>query len=158
MGGQTQFCHNFVDTDFLLNNGKTTGAFYGVVVHQDSNIKTKTGTNGVQGDVWIRIGLEVYNVTEIVRWNSTILGENPFPNELIDIINLNPGLDLTEKRAMFSAYLPCLDDQYWIGSLDTRDSALCQSNSYIVYILTGFVSLVMLIRFLWYVRSWQSLI
>ncbi|KAL1305421.1 hypothetical protein AAFC00_002307 [Neodothiora populina] len=111
------------------------------------------------GHKWFTMGQKIYDLTDYyytLDLMNNLDQYNFFGDTFNDIVNNNPGGDLAsefkEKLASnvtaSSAIMQCLDNNFYVGRLDFRDSPRCQVNNYILLAFTIIMCAVILIKFL----------
>ena len=103
---------------------------------------------------WIMIHDKIYDLTEYYTTLET-QGEQALykfiPDDVSEVIQANPGQDVTDKwlkTTNFTHTLTCLDNAFYVGKSDFRDSAKCQVNNYILLAFTIILCSVILVKFL----------
>lgn len=106
---------------------------------------------------WFILNGKVYDLN-LYFYNLQLFNPNPLYNFLGDdiknIVQSNPGLDVTEKwqaqlNVTFQARaLECLNNAFYIGKVDFRDTPRCQVNNYILLGFTIILCVVILTKFL----------
>lgn len=103
--------------------------------------------------MWVIIDNKIYDLTDYFY---TLTLENYvtykfFPEEVTDLISQNPGLDITDKwgtDAAFANSLNCMNNAFYVGKTDFRNSAKCQVNNYILLGFTIIICAVIGVKFL----------
>ena len=121
----------------------------------------KTSTFHSQGQdtpprPWIMIDDKVYDLTDYyhtLERNGDRAPYNFIPEDVSELIQSNPGADLTDKwhsarSANFSKAKNCLDNAFYVGKADFRDTAKCQVQGYILLAFTIILCALILIKFL----------
>lgn len=104
---------------------------------------------------WIMIHDKIYDLTDYyytLNRNGDRAPYNFIPEDVSELIQANPGQDVTDKwkfgSANFSKTLNCLDNAFYVGKSDFRDSAKCQVNNYVLLAFTIILCAVILVKFL----------
>ena len=104
---------------------------------------------------WIMINDKIYDLTDYYH-TLTLQGNSALykfiPDDVSDIIQGNPGQDVTNKAnwktGNFSKTLNCLNNMFYVGKSDFRDTPKCQVNNYILLAFTIILCSVILVKFL----------
>ena len=106
---------------------------------------------------WFIIDKKVYDLTDyfytLDRQNN-LASYSFFPDDVSTLVSNNPGADITDdwnKNLNFTTRtnsLNCLNNMFYIGDTDFRQSARCQVNNYILLAFTIILCAVILIKFL----------
>jgi chitin synthase len=103
---------------------------------------------------WVVINNGIYDLTDYLY---TLGLENGFdtysyfPNEVTTLFQDNPGMDITDQwgdSVAFQNSMNCLQNAFYQGKPDFRNSAKCQVNNYILLAFTIVLCSVILIKFL----------
>lgn len=102
---------------------------------------------------WFILDKNVYDLTDYyysIKLTGTF---DFFGDRITGLVQENPGLDITEKWASLplvnrTTALNCLNNRFYIGQVDFRDSARCQVNNYILLAFTIILCVVILTKFL----------
>ena len=103
---------------------------------------------------WVIINNGIYDLTDYFYTLGLENGYDTykyFPDEVAQLFQNNPGLDITEQwgdSAVFQNSLNCLQNAFYQGRPDFRDTAKCQVNNYILLAFTIILCSVILIKFL----------
>ncbi|KAI1626201.1 chitin synthase [Exophiala viscosa] len=104
--------------------------------------------------IWVIIDKKIYDLTNYF-YTLTLMNDYPtykfFPDEVSDLISGNPGSDITKKWGTTAAYqnsLNCMNDAFYVGKVDFRDTVKCQVNNYILLAFTIIICAVILVKFL----------
>lgn len=103
---------------------------------------------------WVIIHNKIYDLTDYfytLKLQNNFATYKFFPEEVTDVISNNPGLDITDKwgtDAAFGNSLNCMNNAFYVGEVDFRDSAKCQVNNYILLAFTIIICAVILTKFL----------
>ena len=103
---------------------------------------------------WVIINGKIYDMTDYFN-TLTIKNGYPlyefFPSEVTALIQSNAGLDVTsqwQNTANFSNSLNCMNNAFYVGKTDFRDTPRCQVNNYILLAFTIVLCTVILVKFL----------
>lgn len=125
--------------------------YIGDLVTEKSAINSQGQNDGRQ---WVILNNKIYDLTDYFH-TLTVQGNSPmfkfFPDEVATLIQSNPGLDITSQwknTANFSKSLNCMDNMFYTGIPDFRNSAKCQVNNYILLAFTIILCTVILTKFL----------
>lgn len=106
------------------------------------------------GRQWVIISGKIYDLTDYFN-TLTIKAGYPlytfFPPEVTALIQSNAGLDITsqwQSTANFSNSLNCMNNGFYAGKTDFRDTPRCQVNNYILLAFTIVLCTVILVKFL----------
>ena len=103
---------------------------------------------------WVILNNKIYDFTD---YFNTLTIENNFPiydwlpPDVKSLIQASPGLDITnqwQKTANFSKALNCMDNVFYQGIVDFRNTPRCQVNNYILLSFTIILCAVILVKFL----------
>lgn len=103
---------------------------------------------------WVVIDGGIYDLTDYFYTMSQMDNYKTykfFPTEVADLIQKNPGQDISGKwgdTAVWKNSLNCLNNAFYKGQVDFRQSAKCQVNNYILLVFTCILCAVILIKFL----------
>lgn len=107
-----------------------------------------------QGHQWVMLNDAIYDLTNYFH-TLTVRGNDPvykwLPEEVADVVQANPGNDITDQwknTANFSKALNCMQNTFYVGKSDFRDTAKCQINNYILLAFTIILCAVILTKFL----------
>jgi len=121
------------------------------------NTITSEGTN--ESHMWVIINSKVYDLTNYfytLGFLGSVANYNFLDDTLVTLVKENPGSDITTQynnwfRGNSSvAYenLKCLDNVFYVGKTDFRDTPRCQVNNYILLAFTIILCAVILVKFL----------
>lgn len=103
---------------------------------------------------WVIINGKIYDLTDYFN-TQTIKDGYPlwafFPPEVTSLIQSNAGLDISsqwQNTANFSNSLNCMNNVFYVGKTDFRDTPRCQVNNYILLAFTIVLCTVILVKFL----------
>ena len=106
-----------------------------------------------QGRQWVMLDGGIYDLTDY--FHTLTVFNDPlykwFPEDVADVIQNNPGNDITDQwknTANFSKARNCMENTFYVGKADFRDSAKCQVNNYILLAFTIILCAVILTKFL----------
>ena len=103
---------------------------------------------------WVILNGNIYDLTdyfETAKLQDNIALYSFFPSEVTDIITNNPGEDITsqwQNTSNFSKSLDCMDNVFYQGKIDFRDTPKCMVNNYILLAFTIILCAVILVKFL----------
>jgi chitin synthase len=103
---------------------------------------------------WSIIDNKVYDLTNYfytLKWENNLDTYNFLPSGVVDLFQNNPGSDITDKwqdSAQFENALNCLNNVFYIGDVDFRDSPRCTVNNWILLSFTVLICSVILVKFL----------
>ncbi|KAG9877913.1 chitin synthase, partial [Aureobasidium melanogenum] len=130
--------------------------FYkGDLVVKKSKIKSE-GQD--ENHYWFTLGNKLYDMTDY--FHTLDLMNNLatyafFPDEFTSIVQSNPGLDIKSEfdqkitnPTNHSAITQCLDNMFYAGKVDFRDTPRCQVNNYILLAFTIILCTVIVVKFL----------
>ncbi|KAF2127725.1 glycosyltransferase family 2 protein [Dothidotthia symphoricarpi CBS 119687] len=126
----------------------------GDLVWKTSTIKNEGAD---ENHMWFYLGEKVYDLTDYFKTLDTMnnLEEYQFLDDtLVDLVQSNAGTDLSNDfknklNTTAQAYnLQCLDNVFYIGKTDFRDTAKCKVNDYILLTFTIMLCSVIVIKFL----------
>lgn len=110
-----------------------------------------------QGRQWFILNNKIYDLTNyyytLNRQNNLAMYDY-MPPDVTALINGNLGQDISTQwnqphtSLNFSKALPCLDNAFYVGIPDFRQSARCQVNNYILLAFTIILCAVILVKFL----------
>jgi chitin synthase len=133
---------------------KMKGYYKGALVTKQSEIQ-KTGQNSQH--MWVIINKSVYDLTDYFH---TLKVEDNYPlytflgDPAAQLIQNNPGLDITQDWETTLNYtyrttvLNCMNNMFYIGDVDFRDTPRCQVNNYILLGFTIILCVVIATKFL----------
>ncbi|KAH8725594.1 chitin synthase-domain-containing protein [Phaeosphaeriaceae sp. PMI808] len=107
--------------------------------------------------MWFTLGDKVYDLTDYFKTQNTMnnLPEYKFlDTKLVDMVKSKAGKDLAEDfgnqlNDTAQAYnRQCLDNMFYVGKIDFRNTARCQVNDYILLAVTIILCSVIVIKFL----------
>lgn len=120
-----------------------------------SNVSTQGQDQGRQ---WFILNNKVYDLTNYfytLKLQNNLAMYDYMPRDVTSLINGNLGQDITtqwsqqQKTSLnFSRALPCMENAFYVGIPDFRQSARCQVNNYILLAFTIILCAVILIKFL----------
>lgn len=103
---------------------------------------------------WAIIDKKIYDLTNYfytAKLENDLDTYTFLPSAVTDLFKNNPGEDITSQwqdTTQFQNALNCLDNAFYVGKVDFRDSARCQVNNYILLAFTVLICSVILVRFL----------
>lgn len=107
-----------------------------------------------QGRQWVMLNDKIYDLTNYfytAKYYSNDPKYNFLPEDAAEVIQQNPGVDITDqwkKTANFSKALNCMENTFYVGKSDFRDTPKCQVNNYILLAFTIILCTVILTKFL----------
>ncbi len=125
------------------------------------DLVTSTGTIHKEGQdaqhMWFILDKKVYDMTDYFHTldlMANLPAYNFFGADVTDLIQSNPGKDITKlwEEGLNSTTkinsLGCLNNMFYIGKTDFRDTARCQVNNYILLAFTIVICTVIGVKFL----------
>lgn len=130
--------------------------YKGDLVVKQSKVRSE-GSN--DNHMWFTFGQKIYDLTDYfytLDLENDLDSYNFFGDTFNTLVQSNPGGDLTESfKSKFannvtasSAITNCLDNYFYVGKIDFRDTPRCQVNNYILLAFTIILCSVILIKFL----------
>lgn len=127
--------------------------YKGALVYDTAKVK-KQGDN--IGRQWVIIDDKVYDLTNYFYTQDTYNGDSTYEyldSKVENLFQNNPGLDVTDDWNALdeSIRLPnmqCLENLFYVGETDFRQSARCQVNNYILLAFTIILCTVIVVKFL----------
>ncbi|OCT54296.1 hypothetical protein CLCR_00222 [Cladophialophora carrionii] len=125
--------------------------YKGDLVVTKASIKSQAENDQRQ---WVVIDKKIYDLTDYFY---TLDVMNNFvtyrflPDEVTELVQNNAGSDITSlwgTNAAFQNSLNCMNNAFYVGKVDFRDSAKCQVNNYLLLAFTLILCAVILIKFL----------
>lgn len=104
--------------------------------------------------VWVIIDQSIYDLTDYYYTLDVQNGFSTykfFPSDVSDLIQKNAGQDITDQwgtNAAFANSLNCMNQAFYVGKVDFRQSAKCTVNNWILLAFTIMLCAVILIKFL----------
>lgn len=130
---------------------KMKGFYKGDLVHSTGNVSSMAEEDDRQ---WVIIKNRIYDLTDYFYTADTMNNLDDYnflPGSVSDLIKENPGRDITNKwqdTVEFKNSLNCMDNVFYVGKTDFRDSAKCQVNNYILLAFAVVICTIVLIKFL----------
>ena len=130
---------------------KITEYYKGDLVWDAKNVSAQGQNDNRQ---WVILNGAIYDLTD---YYNTLKIENNLalykfiPDDVSEVIQSNPGADISSQwksSTNFTASLDCMDDVFYQGKTDFRQSAKCQVNNYILLAFTIILCTVILVKFL----------
>jgi chitin synthase len=123
------------------------------------DLVTKKGSVYSQGQndarTWVILSGKIYDLTDYFYTRKTMgnIGMYSFiPEEVSDVIQQNAGSDITSQWKFndprYQKTLDCMDNAFYEGKTDFRDTPRCQVNNYILLAFTIILCTVILTKFL----------
>jgi chitin synthase len=103
---------------------------------------------------WVIIDSKIYDLTNYFHTLDVQDGYKTYqflPTEVTNIVKNNPGSDVTNQWGTTPAFLNslnCMNNVFYVGKTDFRDTPKCQVNNYILLAFTIVLCLVILVKFL----------
>ena len=125
--------------------------YKGDLVTKKSSFHSQGQNNGRQ---WVMLHDKIYDLTDYFHTLTVQSGDPLYkfiPDDVAEVIQANPGGDITSQwkdTANFSKTLNCMENTFYVGRSDFRDSAKCQVNNYILLAFTIVLCAVILTKFL----------
>ena len=126
--------------------------YKGDLVTTKGNVSSQ-GKNAARS--WVILYGKIYDLTDYYYTKKTegnIASYSFFPGEVSDLIQEGVGTDISSQwkpnNPDYLASLECMDDAFYEGKTDFRDSARCQVNNYILLAFTIILCAVILTKFL----------
>ncbi|KAJ3019033.1 hypothetical protein HKX48_002468 [Thoreauomyces humboldtii] len=143
----TGYCHDTINLDYSINDEHDTTNFpiyrMGALAYDRNEIYShETNT-----DAWVIINGKFYDVTELVKPTSWMAPA--FDATFIHYMNYYIGKDASIIASKIPGYMACMNNQFYVGVIDTRISAVaCTASTYILLGCTGVMVFIMVIKFL----------
>ncbi|OQO07179.1 hypothetical protein B0A48_07747 [Cryoendolithus antarcticus] len=128
--------------------------YKGARVIKKSVVKSDGENNNHQ---WVIIENKVYDLTNYfytLKLQNNLPQYSFFPDDVNQLIQENPGQDITEDWNTQIPYanrtnsMNCLNNVFYVGQTDFRDTAKCQVNNYLLIVFAGILCSVILVKFL----------
>lgn len=126
--------------------------FYkGDLVHSRDDVKRDAEQNDRQ---WVIINDWIYDLTDYFYSVKRMVGRDGYdflPKEVTDLIKGNAGYDITDKWETsqdFRNSLKCMDNHFYVGRTDFRESGKCTFNNWILLAFTILICAVILVKFI----------
>jgi len=103
---------------------------------------------------WVVVNKKIYDLTDYfytLDQMNDYTSYKFFPDEITDLFQQYPGEDVTDKwgtTASWQNSLNCLNNAFYKGKPDFRDSARCQVNNYLLLAFAMILCAVILVKFL----------
>ena len=139
---------------------RITEYYHGELVTKKGTIKT----DGVNNNhYWFILSGKIYDLTDYFHTldlQGNLAAYDFIDHSVTDIIQKNPGLDITSKwqenyassntsqQVLLQNTLNCFDNAFYIGIPDFRDTFKCQFNNYVLLAFTIILCAVILVKFL----------
>ena len=130
---------------------KITDYYKGDLVIKKGEVHSQGQNDGRQ---WVIINNRIYDLTDYFYTQGVLDQYHTykfFPSAVEDIFKSNPGSDVTNQwgnSASFSNSLNCLNNAFYVGKIDFRDTPKCQVNSYLLLAFSIILCAVILTKFL----------
>ncbi|KAE9970092.1 hypothetical protein BLS_005082 [Venturia inaequalis] len=130
--------------------------YKGDLVYTSTSIKSQ-GTDNSR--MWFTLGDRLYDMTDYF-YDVTLFDGNAdfsfFPSVITDAIKADPGGDMTSSfkkladtnSTMVASSQQCLDNYFYAGRVDFRQSVKCQVTNYLLLAFTIILCAVILVKFL----------
>lgn len=125
--------------------------YKGDLVHSKGSVASDASKKSRK---WVIKGDKVYDLTDYfytVDKMNNLDSYDFLPKAVTDLFNDNPGGDITDKwqdTTEFKNSLNCLDNLFYVGKTDFRESPRCQFSSYLLLAFTLILCSVILTKFL----------
>lgn len=126
--------------------------YKGQLVHSKKDIEKEANDSQ---RYWVIIKKKVYDLTDYfytVKQNPTENSYDFLPSEVTQLFKKHMGQDITSQWKFddptYENSLTCLNNAFYVGGVDFRNSPRCQVNNYILLAFTCLVFLVILVKFL----------
>jgi chitin synthase len=125
--------------------------YKGDLVWSKGQLKKQADTDNRQ---WFVLDKKIYDLTDYfytLDLMDNYVTYKFFPDEVAQLVQSNPGADLTHQwgtNAAFLNSLNCMNNAFYVGETDFRDSPKCQVNNYILLAFTIILCAVILTKFL----------
>ena len=125
--------------------------YIGDLVWAQSNV-TAQGQN--DGRSWFILNGKIYDLTDYfytLSLENNLAMYDFMPSDVTELIQSNLGEDLTDQwknTANFTKALDCMENVFYKGTTDFRQTARCQVNNYILLAFTIILCTVILVKFL----------
>jgi chitin synthase len=103
---------------------------------------------------WFRIDQRIYDLTDYFYTLDT-MDNYPtykfFPDDVTELVQSNPGADLTKDWGTNAAFLNsqnCMDNAFYVGKVDFRETPRCQVNNYLLLAFALILVTLVLVKFL----------
>lgn len=102
---------------------------------------------------WVIIKGFIYDLTDYFHTKSEMDDRKEYdwlPSRVTELFKSEAGKDITDSwknTPEFKNSLNCLNNQFYVGKLDFRDTPRCQANSYVLLAFTVILGSVILIKF-----------
>ncbi|KAJ3300548.1 hypothetical protein HK104_010490 [Borealophlyctis nickersoniae] len=137
-------CHSLDTINRRINVYKDMGVYkIGTVAYP----KEEVYSHQMDGNIWILVNGNFYDVSLLVSNSSTLA--QYFPASFIADITYYRGQDASGIADRLAPYMNCLQDAFFVGTVDTRlAQAMCHASEYILYGTTAVMVGVLVIKFL----------
>ena len=126
--------------------------YKGKLVWKKSELKEQANS---KQRMWATIDKSVYDLTDYfytLKQMNNLDKYNFLPPRVTKLFQDNPGSDITgqwdSNDKSFQQARSCLDNVFYVGELDFRDSARCQVNNWVLLGFTIAICVVILVKFL----------
>ncbi|KAL1957463.1 hypothetical protein VTO42DRAFT_6031 [Malbranchea cinnamomea] len=124
--------------------------YKGDLVHSKKKIKKDAQEKNRQ---WVIIHDKVYDLTDYFYTRKQMKNRDGYdflPKEVTDLISGNAGYDITDQWGTsrdFQNSLNCLNNYFYVGRTDFRESAKCTFNNWLLLAFTIVIGAVILVKF-----------
>lgn len=129
---------------------KIQGYYKGDLVYTKATINSQASTRQ-----WVILNGKIYDLTDYFYTATTegnIALYSFIPDEVAQLIQQNAGTDITSQWKTddpdYQKTLNCMDNAFYEGKPDFRDTVKCQVNNYILLAFTIIICAVILVKFL----------
>lgn len=145
-GYKTGYCHNPANLTLNIDVFHNYDSFPIYRVGQLAFPRNTIYDHSTPNDAWVLIYGRFYNVTELTKENSWLA---PYFGDLPKYLNYYRGKDASVIYDQLSVYMKCLENQFFVGVVDDRVSAIaCHASEYILLGCTGIMVAILVIKFI----------
>ncbi|KAK5113692.1 hypothetical protein LTR62_003319 [Meristemomyces frigidus] len=130
--------------------------YKGQLVYKASNVKNDGQNNN---HYWFIMNKQIYDLTDYfytLKLQNNLPQYAFFGDAIAQMVQSNPGEDITQLwdnnpnlNATFAANAKnCLQNSFYVGNTDFRDTARCQVNNYLLIAFAGVLCATILVKFL----------
>lgn len=125
--------------------------YKGDLVVSKGSIKSQANSENRQ---WVIVHSKIYDLTNYFYTLNLMDDYNTYkflPDEVANLVQSNPGQDVTSQwgtTVPWENSLNCLNNVFYVGKVDFRDTPRCQVNNYILLAFTCIICAVILTKFL----------
>lgn len=130
---------------------KIKGYYKGDLVWKRSDVAKQADT---RSRYWVIVNKKIYDLTDYFytqKMMNKIDSYSFLPTSVTDLFKNYPGSDVTDKwqdTEQFQQAQKCLDNVFYKGKVDFRDSPRCTVNNWILLSFTVLICVVILVKFL----------